>query len=505
MKGKEIIKRLNQRSTNPGARFEEILRKIFPQVAKDEGKSVAVNAKIGHLLFDLQLPQGIKDIKKPIWVEIKYFKEKRIPNILKSIEQHFGHPNHKRYLYYSGIGHISLNYILFILPVSLNEKDRQQILDKFKVYVNRYEIILWDIEDLEPFFQDYAEYIVDIVPELKEQAVKNIVDKSLDKTEETKSDPEFQIKKLNKAYKKDDLVLFLGAGVSVDAGLPSWDSLMSQLLLTLIERRFPNDINSKLNDVQKEEIASKLKGLNNSSPLQAARYINSGLTDDFEKEVSNVLYKKLNDLSENSLLNAIVKLCTPPRSGIGVKAITNYNFDDLVETILYKAGIKNRPIYNDNSFPNSDEIGIYHVHGFLPQNPEEFEGLRDSLLIFSEKNYHTIMSDPYNWSNLTQLNFFRENTCLFIGQSGTDPNLRRLLEIAKERTKVSKHFIILKRTGKEDFLNNFNGSKPDEKAIEAIIDVHHKLQEISFDEIGLNVIWIDEYPEIENVLNKIKN
>jgi hypothetical protein len=83
--------------------------------------------------------------------------------------------------------------------------------------------------------------------------------------------------------------------------------------------------------------------------------------------------------------------------------------------------------------------------------------------------------------------------------------LRRLLEIAKERTKVSKHFIILKRTGKEDFLNNFNGSKPDEKAIEAIIDVHHKLQEISFDEIGLNVIWIDEYPEIENVLNKIKN
>ena len=133
------------------------------------------------------------------------------------------------------------------------------------------------------------------------------------------------------------------------------------------------------------------------------------------------------------------------------------------------------------------------------------EGLKDSLLIFSEKNYHTIMSDPYNWSNLTQLNFFRENTCLFIGQSGTDPNLRRLMEIAKERTKISKHFIILKKTPKEKFLTDFEPQNiPDNKSLNTIIEVHHKLQELSFDEIGLNVLWVESFDEISELINKIK-
>ena len=115
------------------------------------------------------------------------------------------------------------------------------------------------------------------------------------------------------------------------------------------------------------------------------------------------------------------------------------------------------------------------------------------------------MSDPYNWSNLTQLNFFRENTCLFIGQSGTDPNLRRLMEIAKERTKISKHFIILKKTPKEKFLTDFEPQNiPDNKSLNTIIEVHHKLQELSFDEIGLNVLWVESFDEISELINKIK-
>ncbi len=504
MKGKEIIQTLNLRSTNPGARFEEILRKIFPQLAKDQGKQLTFNSKIGQIQFDLLFNRGINEYSKPIWVEIKYFSEKKIGIITKSIENQFSNPKQVNYLKYNGPAHINLNYILYIVPVKLTEKERQTILDKFKTYINKFEILIWDIEDLEPLFQKYAEYIVDLVPELKEQAVKNIVDKSLEKETST-VDPETHFKNLKKAYENDDLVLFLGAGVSIGAGLPSWDGLMSQLLLTLIEKNFPEEINTKLSSEQKEIIANVLKSLNEASPLQAARYINSGIADNFENEVSSVLYNGLKDISNNTLLKSIAKLCTPPRAGIGVKAITNYNFDDLIENILTDSGIKNQPIYNDNSFPNKEEIGVFHVHGFLPQNPENFENLRESLLVFSEKNYHTIMAEPYNWSNLTQLNFFRKNTCLFIGQSGTDPNLRRLLEIAKQRTQASKHYIILKKTSEDKLIADLNENKPNAKAITAILDVHHKLQEISFDEIGLNVIWIKDYDEIEDVLNRIKN
>jgi hypothetical protein len=499
MKGKEIVKRLNERSTNPSARFEEILRKIFPQVLKDEGKQFAVNPKIGNLTFDLQFPQGINEYKKPIWVEIKYFKEKKIANIQSSIEKQFS--PHKQYLYYAGDSFITLNYILYIVSIELNEKEKIQITDFFKNHINRYEIIIWDINDLDKYFNEYAEYIIDIIPELKEQAIKNIVDKSKEQSINESIDPEFQIKKLQDAYKKDDVVLFLGAGVSVSAGLPTWNGLLSKLLLTIIEK----NVNSNLNEIQKNLFAENLKKINDSSPLQIARYISSGLSDDFEKEVSKELYKTLNNPEKVELLKSIEKLCVPTRAGIGIKAITNYNFDDIIEKVLDSAGIKNKPIYNDNSFPNQDEIGIFHVHGFLPQDTEQFEGLKDSLLIFSEKNYHTIMSDPYNWSNLTQLNFFRENTCLFIGQSGTDPNLRRLLEIAKQRTKLSKHFIILKRTEKEFLLKDFGNEIPDEQTTNTILEVHHRIQEISFDEIGLNVLWINSFDEINDILKKIKN
>ena len=158
MKGQDIIDKLNQRSTNPSVRFEEILRKIFPQIAKDEGKLIQFEAKYKELVFDFVLPQGIKDYKKSVWVDIKYFHEKKLPLIFKSIENQFS--PFKQILFYNGTGHISLNYILYILPFNLTVKEKQQILDYFKTFVNRFEIIIWDINDLEPYFQKYAEYII---------------------------------------------------------------------------------------------------------------------------------------------------------------------------------------------------------------------------------------------------------------------------------------------------------------------------------------------------------
>ena len=53
-------------------------------------------------------------------------------------------------------------------------------------------------------------------------------------------------------------------------------------------------------------------------------------------------------------------------------------------------------------------------------------------------------NDVYNWSNIKQINALREKNCLFIGCSLSDPNMRRLLDIAYDKSEA-KHYAILKK------------------------------------------------------------
>lgn len=100
------------------------------------------------------------------------------------------------------------------------------------------------------------------------------------------------------------------------------------------------------------------------------------------------------------------------------------------------------------------------------------------------------MLDPYSWSNLIQLNYLRENTCLFIGLSLTDPNLRRLLDIAsrKHDNDVPKHYAILKR----ELYHKKNLSTPNINFnnIHKFDTANQKLQEEYFKELGLNIFGL---------------
>jgi len=84
-----------------------------------------------------------------------------------------------------------------------------------------------------------------------------------------------------------------------------------------------------------------------------------------------------------------------------------------------------------------NEIGIYHVHGFLPRKDEI---KTDNKITLSEDIYHAQYNDIYSWQNLVQLDKYQNCVCLFIGISLTDPNLRRLLDIAKNQ-RVDKSIV----------------------------------------------------------------
>lgn len=471
----------------PYYKFEQLVLKLLSLHLKDQGKTFTTyfDSETEGLAYD-----GIDDLIGPTSVEIKLSlpSNNSIENILDKM---------------FSISEVNFHSVLFIFGSKISNKDRQLIEKKTYERNRNIPIKIWDSNNIITLLQRYAEFISDIIPELTELAVDNVVKKSLNTDPlDWKRDRDRQIENLKESYKTNDLTLFLGAGISIKAGAPNWKSLISSLLVELIGEKLPDKLNTS--DEEKNVIADYIQEIHGTSPLLEARYIRNGLGESFGEAVSKYLYKNIDKNGGTSkTLQAIAKLCIPPRDGLGVRAVVTYNFDDLVEKNLDNLGIKKRCIYRDKDVANQNEIGIYHVHGFLPRDIGQYDGLTESLLIFSEEGYHTVFIEPYSWSNLVQLNFLRESTCLLVGLSVTDPNLRRLLDIAAKKSKGPKHYVFLKRFDSLSSKSKSNTLR--EEVSQTFLSVHHQLQEKSFNELGLNIIWIEDYEkDIPQILESLR-
>ncbi len=141
----------------------------------------------------------------------------------------------------------------------------------------------------------------------------------------------YHARKLSKHLQDGELTLVCGAGVSVEAGAPTWQFLLNELLSNLIKRQLP-DAPSSVKDQKK--LADLYQEYFSPTSLVVAQYLKNGLGDDFLPMVRKTLYS--NSTSESDLLRAIVDLCRPQRSRESLQAIINFNFDDLIEANLRK-------------------------------------------------------------------------------------------------------------------------------------------------------------------------
>lgn len=317
------------------------------------------------------------------------------------------------------------------------------------------------------------------------------------------------LKNLKNSFKEENLVLVLGAGISLEYKIPAWNELLKRLLARALDEK---DENQKMVSVLFNEVFGP-------NALIAARYLKlqfDGVDTKLEKEIKHVLYEYYDD-TESQSLKAIKKLCISAGKSPGLDSVITYNYDDILEQTLTKAdvGIKFKVISKTGQHAKNDELPIYHVHGFLPlQGNIDF----DDELVLSDESYHRQYMDLYHWSNMVQLNKFKDGNCLFVGHSFTDPNLRRLLDTAKNlRGNESKpHFLIKRRYSKDDIITNIkkiiNGHDLnferkldiDEDAIAtSLLQTVHKFEEIDANSFGVNVIWIDSYDEISPILNEL--
>lgn len=290
------------------------------------------------------------------------------------------------------------------------------------------------------------------------------------------------IKELSYSLKAGRLTLVCGAGISIGANIPSWNDLLLRLLESMMVR-ISNNNSISLKDISTQEFQKRL----GSSSLVMGKYLKSNLGKDFLPELRDALYQ--DNPKSCELIEALVELSRPQRDGKPIDSIITFNFDALIEENLAENNIKYKAIDNEGVRNKANELPIYHVHGYLPRKGK-ITSNKD--VVFSEDAYHTQFIEPFSWSNLIQLNKLSQNTCLFIGMSLTDPNLRRLLDVAnrKESSKNINHYIIKKTPELDD-----SNGKTDELMI--------FLEEQDANELGLNVIWVDSFLEIPTLLKEM--
>jgi hypothetical protein len=272
-----------------------------------------------------------------------------------------------------------------------------------------------------------------------------------------------------------------GAGVSMGAGIPGWNDLLHRLLKSMMDR-----ISKHHSLSLTKRDAAEFQRRQSASSLILGKYLKNNLGRDFEREIRGALYER--DAGSSELIDSIVNLSRPERDGRPLDSIITFNFDALIEDKLTERKIKNKAIFSEAIKHDAIELPIYHVHGYLPRKGQIPKGAE---LVFSEDAYHRQFIDPFSWSNLIQLNKLTQNTCLLAGISLTDPNMRRLLDVAwrKNPDKSLSHYIV-KRL-------------PRSPGRPVLDKVSKLLEEQDANALGLNVIWIDEYSELPVVLNEI--
>lgn len=247
-------------------------------------------------------------------------------------------------------------------------------------------------------------------------------------------------------------ILFLGAGVSAESGIPMWNEL-----LTKIEKKCLSS--GKLCYYHK-------MNFDNISYMRILKLLSN---KSFASAIEDSLYQCYDSNKQNKTLDAITNFINRNN----VKNIITYNFDDLLETKLGSFNCKSITIEKKRTSKN--KINIYHLHGKI-DNPQKNKRHGIGEIILAEDEYNNLLFNNKHWTNRTQEKFLKNELCIFVGCSFVDINLKKLLDQVKTNNK-EKHCIYA-------FMCSPNCL------------TEHFLKHIYFRSLGIQPIWYKSFDEI---------
>lgn len=219
---------------------------------------------------------------------------------------------------------------------------------------------------------------------------------------------------------KRRISLFLGAGASFAFKLPSWTQLVDNLYeLNKIER-----------PPEKNDTAD-------SESLFVSKY--NGDRISFAKDVQIALYKdyyhEQSKIESNPLLSAIGALVMSSARGRVAHVIT-LNYDDLLECYLKRRGFTVSSVPRLPNWISDADVEVLHPHGLLSTDLTQKPSRG---VVLTELDYDEIVGNIADLWRQRIIDILRSTTCVFVGLSGKDQNLRNILsEVKKNHSSTLK-------------------------------------------------------------------
>ena len=342
------------------------------------------------------------------------------------------------------------------------------------------------------------------------------------------------MKGLRYAWRNRQLVLFLGAGVSIPYGLPSWKNLVLELLFEQAQgtRRL-----GSMWPHYRRAVASWMTDFFDYDPLVLARMVERDLrlrssrapgqakqpddgVDLFLERLRTHMYSNYKEPSGKTILATIGELIAKGSSRSGVDSVVTFNFDDLLEAELQRRKVRVQAVTSKDR-QKAGGLRVIHPHGYVPR----YGPISRQDIVFTEPDYHRLTESVFHWGLSEIVDRLRKNTVLFVGLSMSDPSLRRLLD-ASRNSDIPPHWQIQKRhaiTEQEtpqvmaeverrarEYATLLGSGfderkKPDqlEEAIHAALGQADTYDREVFESMGVKTMWVDRFDAVPDIIRAI--
>jgi SIR2-like domain len=209
-----------------------------------------------------------------------------------------------------------------------------------------------------------------------------------------------------------EITMFVGAGVSMEAELPSWNTLVRKLLI----------------DARKGEDGALLEAwaetVLQEGPLAAAAVAEALYRDEgvFRRALRDALYERApSAYVPGALASQIAWLKQRMDARL---ALLTVNYDGLLEAALAERGLKPVSYVRARAEPPG-RAAVWHLHGRLMRDAADKRWSREGGLVLSEGSYVRSTASVFPQKLVTER--LRGSLCVFVGLSMTDPNFIRWL------------------------------------------------------------------------------